>query len=226
MIKEYRLVMREYRDLNGLSRREFSGITGYSVSTIQKYENGEQSIPEANAKYLGEKMGLSTYNILLFLRVHGNNPPMLGSELFGKDVSEEAMFEAFQTKYYISGLYTLEILKKSDPSFIENLAAETSIKPERLNQIVASYYNPYPVDLTEVFMICKALRKKFSEIFAVVSNDYFNDQNAVHIAHALQNYIESKKSPRIDWEKIDTQLNEREIAYLEEMLRVYRKLKL
>ncbi|MMZ61614.1 hypothetical protein D1872_237730 [compost metagenome] len=136
------------------------------------------------------------------------------------------MFRLLEVDYRICAVFTLEFCRRSIDSFFDKLSAETSITKERLEIISHSYWNPCRIEMYEVLVICNAMGRKFSEVFAVVSSDFLSDQNAIHVAQTLQNYVERIIFPVIQWDRVDFALAEDEVEFLKAMLKTYRQLKL
>ncbi|KAF6620518.1 helix-turn-helix transcriptional regulator [Paenibacillus sp. EKM102P] len=219
MIIKFHNLLKKYRNEHGISRRAFSEKVGLHESTIQKYENLEIAVSKSNALYLGKNMGMSEYNILISL----DDPPVIGVDISGSLISDEKMQEELRLNYTISALGSLyNILSKND--VLIDLEIDTGINKTRLNEVKESCFESIPVTMFEATAICKALDRRFSELFAVVANDYFNDIKAIDIAHSLQQFIQKQKELVFVWDKVDVSVTEKESALLREMLKTIRKL--
>lgn len=225
MIPRLNDLMIEYRVKRGLSRRDVSEKVLLSEKTIQNYEDKITEISYNSAILIGERlMGMSKYNILISFTP--SYIPIIGKDISGEIISDQKMLEEINSNYYISGNRNLFILLKDTDLFFE-LSVEADISKERLEQIKESYYNENSnLSLEETIAICKTLNKRFSEVFALVGNEFLTDKNSINVAHTLQRYIDKQGTPHNTLRNMESSLTENELVYLKEMLKVYRKLKL
>ncbi|MCM3257051.1 helix-turn-helix transcriptional regulator [Paenibacillus lautus] len=227
MIPTLKDLLVNFRQINGYTRGEIYNRTFISEKSIQNYENGSSDISLNSAYILGRMLGMSDYNILISYHPFENNP-IIGIDISGeeKDMPEDdVMLQEINYNYYISGNGSLYLLIRDD-EVLSDLSVETNIPKERLKEIKDSYYKECKVSIDEVISICKALNKRFSEIFALVAFDFVSDSNGINVAHALQRYIQKHKNPITTYEQISSGLTDNEVQYLKEMLKVYRKLNL
>ncbi|BCG59726.1 helix-turn-helix domain-containing protein [Paenibacillus sp. URB8-2] len=223
MIPWFRNLFADYRRTNGLTRKQVAIETGFSESFIQKFENEEilTNTRMENIFRLGDYMRMSKYNTLISLR---DKTYVLGIDLSGDPVPEDIMFQELNNKYAINALGNLIDILSVDMAAV---SVKTNISEVRLNEIKKSRLENFSVSVNEAILICKALNKKFSEIFALVAEDFRGDQNAINIAQTLQNYIENQRIPETTFgSEIAIDISNDEKEFLIEMLTAFRKLRL
>ncbi|WP_010503771.1 helix-turn-helix domain-containing protein [Paenibacillus elgii] len=221
-----------YRNKRNWTLEDMAAYKGYSASYHGKIERGEFDPPLKYVINMSNALGFDIYNSLV---AHNGRsfrrsvaPPTNAQEL-----SEKEMVDLLnKSQYSISALFKFfaeycytENYKSENAGNVTKLCVLTSIPEERILEIANSYNFHYRVSLPDALRICSVLNKRFHEIFAITTTD-MADKMAANIAITVENYIEKHREKVRRFSEVDDQLTEDEVKYLEEMLIVYRTLKL
>ncbi|MNW36756.1 hypothetical protein D3C74_137750 [compost metagenome] len=214
------------------SDRELAARIDCSLSTVRNYMASNnalsaQDIPRDRALLISFEFKISQYNVLIsyhntYYWKDKDKYPIIGQGYYiAKEfLSDEELFKELEANYFITGTYRLqEILDEKKTEFMDVFTST------RINEIATSrYIECAPIKINEVILICQRLNMRFGEIWAVVPYDIFNDTRSVDVAHTLQNYIQLQDEIQTNFKDFDVEITEPEKKYLQEQLRVYRKL--
>ncbi|MEK5183176.1 helix-turn-helix domain-containing protein [Paenibacillus sp. FSL P4-0288] len=219
----------------GWTQEEFAMNTGYSTSHISKILRGHHIITPRFVKQVCILFNLSRYSVLVSL--HRNEHYVkLGSDVRGEVIPEAEAIRAIESRDYEFTTFWGSFLdfryQDEDHHWqfkdLSDFSTETGIGEKRLEEIFDCYFEPCePVTIEETIRVCKALNKRWHELFALTCND-IHDHNIVNVAVTFDRYVEQQKSKSTDrFQQLPVEkLSEDEVSFLLEMLKSYRKLHL
>lgn len=230
MITEFHELIFEYRRRENLTLEGLGSRTGYSPGYLGKIERKEIEKPATKvARTIADRLNLSMYSTLVSFNKY-RSPLKLNIDVDeeGEPILEEEMLQALKARKYTISAYKVPFSDNLKFNNLLSLSVESGVSESRLEEIIDSYDSApkISIKLEEVVQISKVLNKRFQELFAIVCPN-IHDKATYHMACAIDEYVETKKSEVTRrYDIVEDQLSNDEIIYLQEMLKVYRKLKL